>query len=123
MLDHVNGIPVYLAPADGPPIRTEQDAIDMIVAAGHYGAGADWAVIPASRFDEDFFELKTRIAGAIVQKFVGYGMGFAMIGDISPHTSESESLAAFVRESNRGRHILFVSDMDDLADHLIRISR
>jgi hypothetical protein len=118
MLDHVQEIPVFLADVDGPPIRTEQDAVDLIVAAGRYGAGASWAVIPVSRFAPEFFELRTREAGAIVQKFVQYGMGFAMIGDISAHVAGSESFAAFVRESNRGRHVWFVSDVEDLGGRL-----
>jgi hypothetical protein len=122
MLEHIQGVPVFMADAQDPPIRTEQDALDLIIAAGHYGAGADWAAIPAGRFEAEFFELSTRIAGGIVQKFVSYQMGFAMIGDISRYTSGSESLAAFVRESNRGRHVWFVSDVDELAAQLDRVS-
>ncbi len=33
---------------------------------------ADWVLIPVECFDDDFFRLKTRIAGEIIQKFVNY---------------------------------------------------
>jgi hypothetical protein len=118
----IHGVPVFMAGADGPPIRTENDALDLIMTAGRFGAGADWAVIPVSRFDADFFELSTRVAGTVVQKFVSYHLGFAMIGDISRHTAGSESLAAFVRESNRGRHVWFVSDVEELTRQLARVA-
>jgi hypothetical protein len=120
MLEHIHGVPVYLCSPDGPMLKGEADALEVIAEAGR---DADWAVIPVSRFGPDFFELSTRIAGEIVQKFVNYRMGFAMLGDISQHTDESVSLAAFVRESNRGRHIWFVSDMDELERQLARVTR
>jgi hypothetical protein len=114
MLEHIHGTPVFMCDVDGPKLRGEADALDLIVQAGHLGAGASWLVLPESRLEDDFFELSTRIAGAIVQKFVTYEMGFAVIGDISRHTDESVSLAAFVRECNRGRHTWFVADREQL---------
>ncbi|MEV4315368.1 DUF4180 domain-containing protein [Actinocrispum sp. NPDC049592] len=119
MLQYINGVPVYLAPASGPAIRTEQDAVELMVNSDRE---AEWLVIPVSRFHPDFFELRTRVAGGIVQKFVNYRVGFAMIGDVSGYVAASEPFAAFVRESNRGRHIWFVSDVDDLERRLARIA-
>lgn len=120
MLQHIHGVPVHFCSPDGPLVNSGQDALDLIVNSSRE---ATWLVIPATRFDTSFFELSTRIAGEIAQKFVNYHMGFAMLGDISQHTAESESLAAFVRESNRGRHIWFVSDVEDLERQLARIAR
>ncbi len=120
MLEHINGVPVYLAPAEGPAICGEQDAVELMVNSSRE---AEWLVIPVERFHPDFFELRTRVAGGIVQKFVNYRVGFAMIGDVSSYVATSESFAAFVRESNRGRHIWFVSDVDELRAQLARVTR
>ncbi|GLW99978.1 DUF4180 domain-containing protein [Microtetraspora sp. NBRC 16547] len=116
ILQHINGIPVLVCDADGEPLRDERDAVDLIGEAFHHGAS--WVAVPADRFEDDFFRLRTRVAGEIVQKFVNYRIGIAVIGDISRHTATSTALRDFVRESNRGTHLWFVSDVDDLRDRL-----
>ena len=46
-----------------------------------------------------------------MQKCVNYCMRIAIIGDFSAFTSKS--LDDFIRESNRGRHVLFKSSADE----------
>ena len=58
---------------------------------------------------DDFFVLSTRLAGDILQKFVDYGIRFAIYGDFS--TCESRALRDFIRESNRGRSVYFQPDV------------
>ncbi|WP_238018565.1 DUF4180 domain-containing protein [Dactylosporangium sp. AC04546] len=99
----------------GPAVATEQDALDLI---GSAFAGAEVVAVPASRLDERFFRLGTRFAGEVMQKFVNYHLRLAVIGDIDEHTSGSEALRALVRESNGGRHIWFLKDLDALAERL-----
>lgn len=94
--------------ADGPPVRDERDATDLIGDA--FGAGAAWVVVPVERFEDDFFRLSTRVAGGIVQKFATYRVGLAVVGDISRHIADSDSLRDFVRESNRGGQLWFLAD-------------
>ncbi len=94
--------------ADGI-ISTVQDALDLIGTASYSGAGS--VVIPMERLAPSFFELKTRLAGEVLQKFVNYGMHAAIVGDFSGFTSKS--LADFIRESNKGRHVLFKSTIEE----------
>jgi hypothetical protein len=47
----------------------------------------------------------------VLQKFVNYQTKFAVIGDIARYTDKSESVAALVRESNRGKDVRFVETM------------
>ncbi|WP_433501132.1 DUF4180 domain-containing protein [Sphaerimonospora sp. CA-214678] len=115
-LQHINGTAVFVCAADGEPLRDERDAIDLIGNA--YYQGASWVAIPADRFTDDFFSLRTRVAGEIVQKFVNYRLGLAVVGDISRHTSISSALRDFVYESDRGTQLWFVPDMDALHDRL-----
>ncbi|GGT17133.1 DUF4180 domain-containing protein [Streptomyces purpureus] len=115
-LQHLAGTPVLVCSPDGTPLRTEQDALDLIGEGFYQGAG--WVAVPADRLPEDFFRLRTRLAGDIVQKFVNYRMGLAVIGDISRHTESGTALRDFVRESNRGTQLWFLPDLDALRTRL-----
>lgn len=95
-------------PAEGPLLHTEQDAMDVIGDA--FGHEATWVVVPLERLHPDFFVLRTRVAGGIVQKFVNYRVGLVVLGDVSRHTAASEALRDFVRESNRGLQLWFLAD-------------
>ena len=114
----IDDVPVWMCPAEGEAVRHESDALDLIGNASYQGAR--WVVLPAERLDDAFFQLHTRVAGDIVQKFVQYGMGLAVLGDISRHTEDSSALRDFVRESNRGRQTWFLADVDELREHLKR---
>jgi Domain of unknown function (DUF4180) len=102
--------------AHGTLLRTDRDAVDVISATR--SANANLAAIPAERFDPDFFSLKTRLAGEFLQKFVTYGVRVAILGDISAKLSESKALRDFVLECNKGQHIWFVRDRDELCARL-----
>ena len=95
-------------------IMSTADALDLIASAS-YG-GANRVIIPMERLTPDFFELRTRIAGDMLQKCVNYGVRVAIVGDFSGFTSKS--LADFIRESNRGRHVFFKATVDEAAEAL-----
>ncbi|AVT35839.1 DUF4180 domain-containing protein [Plantactinospora sp. BB1] len=109
------GASVLVCDPAGPPIRTEQDALDLIGAAF---LGATVVAVPASRLDPSFFTLGTRFAGEVMQKFVNYRLRLVVVGDISGHLAASSALRALVQESNRADHIWFVPDLDALDDRL-----
>jgi len=93
-----------------------RDAIELITEA--IQCGADLILIPVERFGDDFFRLKTRIAGEIVQKFATYGRRLATVGDISCYVAESSAFRDFVYESNRGEHVWFVANPEELAKRI-----
>jgi Domain of unknown function (DUF4180) len=101
---------IYVCPGEGKKLRTDRDAVDLISEA----SGAEMIVIPLGRLDEDFFRLRTRVAGDFVQKFVTYYKRVAIVGDISGYVSESTALRDFVYESNRGRDLWFVTTREEL---------
>lgn len=98
---------------DGAVITSEQDALDAMAAA--YGVDMDRLAIPVALLAEDFFRLRTGLAGAVLQKFQNYGLKVAIVGDISRYTDRSGSLRDFVGESNRHGGVLFAADADSLA--------
>ncbi|MGW6708691.1 DUF4180 domain-containing protein [Streptomyces sp. NPDC054956] len=115
LVEH-HGVPVLVCAADGPPVATEQDALDQLIGGAFYRT--DLVAVPAERFDDRFFDLSTGLAGAIMQKFVNYRVRLVVLGDISHHLRASSALPDLVRESNEGHHIWFLPDLDALAARL-----
>lgn len=58
-----------------------------------------------------FFDLKTGLAGDILQKFSTYQGRLAIIGDFSKY--ESKSLKDFIYESNKQGRINFVNTIEE----------
>jgi|ERR1700678_447201 hypothetical protein len=112
----LNGIRVYEVSAHGPELRTGNDAVDLMSAAAEQRAA--FIAIPVERLGDDFFELRTGIAGELVQKFAMYGTRVVIIGEISQRIATSKSLAAFLAESNRGQDLWFVRSLEDLSNRL-----
>jgi hypothetical protein len=115
-LQILHGARVLVCSPDGKKLRSDRDAAELIGEA--YEHKAQWIVIPTERFEEAFFQLHTRIAGEIIGKFAVYKMRVAIVGDISRYAEESSSLRAFVYESNRGEHVWFLPNMEDLGSRL-----
>ncbi|TDB74672.1 DUF4180 domain-containing protein [Micromonospora sp. KC721] len=113
------GVRVLVCDPAGPPVATEQDALDLIGAAF---LGAHVVAVPTARLDESFFTLGTGFAGEVMQKFVNYRLRLAVVGDISRHLATSAALRALVHESNRAEHIWFVPDLDALDARLTAIA-
>jgi len=68
-------------------------------------------LVEASAIAPGFFDLRSGLAGEILQKFTTYRMKLVIIGDFSQYTSKS--LQDFIYESNKGNHILFVSNEEE----------
>jgi Domain of unknown function (DUF4180) len=107
-----HGAKVLMCAPDGPPIADEQSAVDLMATL--WGQDVQWLVLPVARLTEDFFRLRTRVAGAVVQKLQQYGFRVAVVGDIAGHVEASTALRDFVYESNRGRQLWFVADEAEL---------
>lgn len=113
---NVEGVVALHCATDGPAIDSERAATDLIGDA--FGYGAELVIVPVERLSEEFFALRTRTAGDVIQKFVTYRVRLAIVGDITRHLDASEALRAFVGESNRGRAVWFVPDLPALERRL-----
>jgi hypothetical protein len=112
----LHGVRVFECPAEGPPLRDDHNAIAVIGDA--MAQRAKLVVIPARRLAPDFFQLRTGVAGAMLQKFVNYRLRLAIIGDFSALASTSSALHAFIQESNRGGAIWFLASVGELENRL-----
>lgn len=95
-------------------IRNTQDALDMMANCGYQGANK--IILHQKNFIPAFFDLKTGIAGDILQKFSNYRAQLAIVGDFTE--VESKSLRDFIRESNRQGRIFFVDSMQEAREKL-----
>jgi hypothetical protein len=113
-LRRLHGVPVLVCAAEGGPLRDDRDAVDLIAQAHP----AEWVAVPVDRLTPEFFRLRTGVAGAIVQKFVQYRTGLAVVGDVTAHLAAGDAFRDWVRETNRGRHTWFVADLAELEQRL-----
>lgn len=88
-------------------ITDVQSALDLI-ATVNYEAGCNRIILHKSAVCEDFFNLKTRLAGEILQKFVNYHVKIAIIGDFSEYSSKN--FKDFIYESNKGKDLFFLTN-------------
>jgi hypothetical protein len=97
-------------------IGQTQEVLDVFCDLASYNCHR--IIIYEKNFHNDFFQLKTGLAGEILQKFSNYNIKLAIVGDFSKY--ESKSLRDFIRESNKGTMIYFVESLDSA---LIRLSK
>ena len=95
--------------SDNIVLQTVEDVVDLIGNMSYQGF--DKLIIHEENMIPDFFELKNKIAGNILQKFSQYSMPLAIIGDFEKY--ESKSLNDFIFESNKGNQINFVTTVED----------
>ncbi|MEJ2884417.1 DUF4180 domain-containing protein [Pedobacter sp. GR22-6] len=86
-------------------IVNPEDTLQLIVDI--YYQGFDRIVIHEKNITSDFFDLKTKLAGEILQKFINYKMSLIIVGDFNKYSSDS--LKDFIYESNKGNRINFLS--------------
>jgi PadR family transcriptional regulator AphA len=81
------------------PLSREQDALDLITLCAENDTNL--LMLHGGALSEDFFNLRTRIAGGIMQKLTSYNVTTALILDEMIHEGRFKELAA---ESNKGQH-------------------
>ena len=102
--------------SEEPVINTVQEALDLMGNADCQGARN--IVLEEKNLDPGFFDLKTGIAGEILQKISNYRMRLAIIGEFGKYNSQA--LDAFIIECNRGNLVFFVSDFDSATGKMTR---
>lgn len=99
-------------------IENVDDFVDLLGNAGYYECPA--IILDEKNLHPDFFRLHTGLAGEILQKVSNYSQRLAITGDFSKFTSKS--LADFIRESNRGNRVFFVSGRQEAIDAIVKLA-
>lgn len=100
---------ITLVKSDEIIIRDIASAVDFAMNI-KYETGCHKIALNRTAIIEDFFILSSGLAGEILQKFVNYGIKFAIYGDFSKYTSKP--LKDFIYESNKGKDVFFVANED-----------
>jgi hypothetical protein len=95
-------------------IQTPDDGLQVMVDLYYQGYGE--VILHESNITPAFFDLKTGIAGEILQKFATYWVRLAIVGDFARY--ESKSLRDFIFESNKGRQINFLPTVEEAVGKL-----
>lgn len=100
----VNNVEIAVVSSEKLLIKDTQSALDFI-ATVKYETECNNIVLNKEAISENFFILSSCMAGEILQKFINYGVRFAVYGDFLKYTSKS--LRAFMYESNKGNNFYF----------------
>ena len=112
MIETINMKSITVAVVDNDTvIESTQDFLD-IMATTYYNEDAEniGIVVDKNTLMDDFFDLKTGIAGEILQKFSNYKVRLIIYGNFDEY--KSKSLNDFIRECNRGNLIFFIESLD-----------
>lgn len=113
-----NGSVVAIVEEDGIVIASAQDALDLMATARHT-LDCVKLLIPKENICREFFDLKTGVAGEILQKFANYMVKLAIVGDFS--NIESKSLRDFIYECNNGSQIFFLKSEAEALEKLHKL--
>lgn len=109
-ISRVEGTDIAVVESSDIILQDVQNALDLM-ATIQFAHGCGKAVIDAANIAEDFFRLRTGLAGEILQKWTTYGFPVAIVGDFDRYNSKS--LRDFIYESNKGRHVFFAKDRQE----------
>lgn len=103
-----NGSNICMVNASEIIIHSPEEAFDIMINCSYQGA--DSIVLYEQNICAGFFDLKTGIAGEILQKFSTYRVRLAIVGEFSKYNSKS--LNDFIYESNKRKLVNFVRDTE-----------
>lgn len=96
-------------------LNSSEEGLELL--GNTYYQGFDKLIMYQKNITPEFFDLSTGMAGEVLQKFSTYRVRLAIVGDFSNYTSKS--LKDFISESNKQKHINFVSTREKAIDVLI----
>ena len=98
------------------PVSSENDALDMIALCWEHEANA--LMINYETLSENFFNLKTKVAGNIIQKFVNYNIKVAAI--VPQETIQKGRFKEMALETNKGNHFRLYESKEEAEKWLLR---
>lgn len=106
---HINATAIAEIIADDVIIANAEDAVNLIGNTGYQGF--DKMILHKKNITKAFFDLKSIVAGDILQKFSNYRIRLVIIGDFSEF--KSNNLRDFIYESNKGTLVNFLSSREE----------
>lgn len=97
-------------------INNPDDALQLMVDL--YCQGFSKIIIHEKNITPSFFDLKTGIAGDVLQKFSNYRTQLVIVGEFAKYPGKS--IQDFIYESNKGRLVNFLSTVEVALEKLLR---
>ncbi len=91
------------------PLNSSQDILDLL--GSFYPEHVEALILHEANLAPEFFQLRTKLAGEILQKLVNYRVKVAIVGEFQKY--QSKALADFIYECNKGRQIFFVATREE----------
>jgi hypothetical protein len=104
---HKNNLQIAELLADEVLISNAEDGTQLL--ADLYYQDFDLVIVQAGQLDSSFFDLKSGLAGELLQKCSNWRLRLAIVGDFT--AVGSKSLRDFIYESNKGKLINFVDSV------------
>jgi PadR family transcriptional regulator, regulatory protein AphA len=116
-LKGLNQIPyIEILPGDGC-LERESDALDLVAICGEHRAPR--LLLHEENLHDDFFDLKTGLAGAAMLKWGNYQVKVALV--LTPERASSGRFGEMVLEANRSNRLLHVfSEGAEAVEWLVR---
>jgi hypothetical protein len=92
------------------------EAMDVVGNASYLGVSA--VLVKTDQLSSNFFDLKTGLAGEILQKFSNYRLRLVVVGGLD--LTKSSSLRDFVYECNKVGNVIFTSTEAEAVELLKR---
>ena len=93
-IPYLEGVPGHLL------ITEERDAVDLVGLCGEHDVSR--LMLHADNVTEHFFDLKTQLAGLVLQKFVNYGVKSVLV--LPTDARQHGRFHEMAIEANKGRH-------------------
>jgi PadR family transcriptional regulator, regulatory protein AphA len=113
LLTKIDSLIIVEAESGKALIESEQDALDL--ASICFENVTTLLLINSGNLPDGFFDLKTGLAGAVMQKLVNYRIRAAAV---IPSERISGRFGEMVLESNKGRNFRFFSSRSDALNWL-----
>lgn len=98
------------------PLSTENDALDLVALCWEHEIHS--LMIHYAALSVDFFKLKTKLAGNIIQKFINYGIKAAVI--IPQDIIQKGRFKEMAIETNKGNHFRLYESIKEAEEWLLK---
>ncbi|KNF07631.1 hypothetical protein CLPU_14c00490 [Gottschalkia purinilytica] len=98
-------------------ICSEQDVLDLISIC--FENNSDILILHVETVSEDFFNLKTRLAGTMLQKFMNYNIKLAIILD--NEEKFNDRFKEMIIEANKGNHFRIFKNISEAESWILSL--
>ncbi|TPG73141.1 DUF4180 domain-containing protein [Brevibacillus laterosporus] len=108
-VNHKGDSKVAIISGDSVIINNVNDFLDLMANVRYNGC--EKMLVRKENIIDDFFDLKTGLAGDVLQKYTNYNMKIAIVGEFESYNSKS--LNDFIYECNKGKQVFFKRTEDE----------